>query len=130
MVVRATWIRLLGLGAAAVLAGCAVAPTAVFTPTLAPRAEALSYFPEGAPLVAVVRTDPQDAGLRRIARGGLLADVAAAADREGLLFRQLRPLLGNDAAVGLPSVGGAPLGVLVTRDAELLRAVAHSRVVG
>src|SRR5688500_9138857 len=105
MAVRATWVRWLALAVASVTAGCATAPSAIFTPTLSPRAEALAYFPEEAPLVALVRTDPEDRGLRRAAASGMLANVAEVARRQGLLYRQVRPLLGNDLAVGLPAVG-------------------------
>ena len=50
------------------LAGCTT-PTAagVEIPTYSPRREALSYFPTDAPVVAIVRTDPQDPALRRLA---------------------------------------------------------------
>jgi hypothetical protein len=122
-----TLARWLAVALAATLAGCATAPTAVFGPTLPPRAEALSYFPETSPLVALVATDTGHEGWRRLADAGLLGPLDAAARERRALFVQLRGLLGHELAVGLPSVGAAPLAVLVTSDADQLRILADAR---
>ena len=112
-----------------VLAGCATPPPAgVVFPTLSPRREALSYFPPDAPVVAVVATDPQDPGLRRLAASGALGPLERVAAARGLHYAQLRGLLGEDAVVGQPHVGGPPLAVLATGDARTLQDLARARV--
>lgn len=127
-VARST-VRWLALGAAAALAGgCATAPTAVFSLLGSPRAEALGYFPATAPQVAVVRTDPDDAQVRRVAAAGLLDPLARAARRAGIEPTQVRSLLGNDLVVGRPHVGAPLLLVLVARDEDRLRTLADARV--
>ncbi|MDQ1712651.1 MAG: hypothetical protein QOE45_2101, partial [Frankiaceae bacterium] len=110
------------------LAGCTT-PTAagVQIPTYSPRREALSYFPDTAPVVAIVSTDPQDPGLRRLAAAGALEPLRRVAQRRHVYFEQLRGLLGNDAVVGLPHAGGPPLAVLTTHDATALDTFAHAR---
>jgi hypothetical protein len=122
--------RWVALGAAAMLAGCATAPTAVFTLTVSPRVEAISYFPATSPVLAVVTTDPSSEGLQRMALAGVFDDLVALGRREALLYPQVRRLLGNEVVVGLPRVGAAPLAVLVSTDEERLRALAQARVVG
>lgn len=113
-----------------VLAGCATQPPAgVVFPTLSPRREALSYFPSGAPVVAVVKTDPQAAGVRRLAASGALEPLRRAAEAEGVYLTQLIGLLGNDAVIGQPHVDGPPLAVLMTEDDETLDALAKARVI-
>lgn len=119
--------RWLALGAIAALAGCATAPTAIFSSGLPPRAEALAYIAETAPLVAVVRTD---ASMNALAASGLLDPLVAIGDRHGVPAAQVRSLLGHDLVVGLPFAGAAPLAVLVTRDADFLAALARARVLG
>src|SRR3954447_1518960 len=101
--------RWLALGAAAVLTGCATAPTALFAPGLPPRAEALAYLPEAAPLVAVIRTDADAPGLGRLRGSGILNDLIAGGRANGVVPGQMRSLLGHDLVVGLPYVGAAPL---------------------
>jgi hypothetical protein len=122
--------RGLGLLALLALAGCTT-PTAagVEIPTYSPRREALAYFPADAPAVAIVSTDPQDPGLRRLAASGALAPLRRVAERRHVFFQQLRGLLGNDAVVGLPHVGGPPLAVLTTHDGAALDTFAHARVI-
>ncbi len=113
------------------LSGCAV-PAATerpSIPTYSPRREALSYFPTGAPVVAIVRTDPQDPGLRRLAGSGALAPLRRAAERRKVFVQQLAGLLGHDAVIGLPHVGGAPLAVLSTDDPGGLDTFAQARVI-
>jgi hypothetical protein len=114
-----------------VLAGCTAPPTAgVSIPTYSPRREALSYFPADAPVVAIVRTDPQDPGLRRLASSGALRPLGRMLDAHGIHYEQLRGLLGNDAAIGQARAGGPPLAVLTTPDGEVLDDLARSRVAG
>jgi hypothetical protein len=122
--------RGLGMLALLALAGCTT-PTAagVEIPTYSPRREALAYFPADAPVVAIVSTDPQHPGLRRLAASGALRPLRAAARRHGVFYEQLRGLLGNDAVVGLPHVGGPPLAVLTTDDGAALDTFAHARVI-
>ncbi len=112
------------------LAGCTTPPAAgVEIPTYSPRREALAYFPSTAPVLAVVRTDPQDPGLRRLASSGALRPLRRVAARHHVHYEQLRGLLGNDAVIGLPHVGAAPLAVLTTRDGDALDAFAQARVI-
>ncbi len=122
------WLTL--VVAAVVLGGCATPGAAVRpdVPTYSPRREALAYFPRTAPLVAVVRTDPQDPGLRRVAGSGALAPLQHAAAGRKVFFTQLRGLLGNDAVVGLPHPGARPLAALVTQDGDTLATFARARV--
>ncbi len=121
--------RTLLVGALATVAGCSVVPPgSVVIPTLSPRREALSYFPAGAPVVAVVATDPQDPEVRRLAGSGLLAPLQRAADAQGVHYAQLRSLLGHDLVVGQPYVGAPPLAVLLTDDASGLGALAKALV--
>ena len=47
--------------------------------------------------------------------------------RHHVHYEQLRGLLGNDAVIGLPHVGAAPLAVLTTRDGDALDAFAQAR---
>jgi hypothetical protein len=96
-------------------------------PTYSPRREALAYFPTDAPVVAIVSTDPQHPGLRRLAASGALRPLRALARRHGVFYEQLRGLLGNDAVVGVPHAGGAPLAVLTTDDGAALDTFAHAR---
>jgi hypothetical protein len=112
------------------LAGCTT-PTAagVEIPTYSPRREALAYFPANAPVVAIVSTDPQDPGLRRLAASGALAPLRRVAERRHVYYDQLRGLLGNDAVVGLPHAGGPPLAVLTTHDGTGLDTFAQARVI-
>ncbi|MEJ7893903.1 MAG: hypothetical protein WKF94_14835 [Solirubrobacteraceae bacterium] len=111
------------------LTGCAVpTSTGVTIPTYSPVREALSYFPSTAPVVAVVRTDPQDPGLRRLAGSGALAPLRRVAGGRGLHYRQLSGLLGSPAVIGQPRVGGAPLAVLATDDPDRLEVLAAARV--
>lgn len=79
-----------------------------------PRAEALSYLPKSAPVVVLIQTDPGGAqigrteSLLRHLRGGtrLLDLLRSMFERSGLSYeRDLKPLLGNDIALGVPSVG-------------------------
>lgn len=117
------------VGLLALLAGCATPPPAgVVFSTRSPVREALSYFPSGAPVVALVRTDPQDPGVRRLAGSGALALVRRAAGEQGVSFERVRSLLGNDAVVGIPHVGGSPLAVVVAEDGEAPDAFARERV--
>ncbi len=113
------------------LSGCTV-PAATERPSIpiySPVREALSYFPADAPAVAIVSTDPQDPGLRRLAGSGALTPLRRAAERRGVFVRQLTALLRNDAVIGLPHVGGAPLAVLTTADPDALDTFARARVI-
>lgn len=111
------------------LTGCAVpSSTGVTIPTYSPVREALSYFPASAPIVAVVRTDPQDPGLRRLSGSGALAPLRRAAAFRGLRYAQWGSLLGNPAVIGQPGVGAAPLAVLATDDSGRLEALAAARL--
>jgi hypothetical protein len=98
-------------------------------PTYSPRREALSYFPADAPVVAIVSTDPQHPGLRRLAASGALGPLRRVAERHHVYFEQLRGLLGNDAVIGFQHVGGPPLAVLTTDDGTALDTFAHARVI-
>src|SRR3954452_11659430 len=98
-----SWVgagRWLALGAAALMAGCATAPPAVFTLTVSPRVEALSYFPSSSPVVALVKTDPGDGQWKALAASGLLREVERAGKERGLLIVQMRRLLGHDLVLG------------------------------
>ncbi len=125
-----TWLtRLTTACLLALTAGCSAAPPSSFViPTLSPRREALAYFSAGAPVVAVVSTDPQDPEVRRLAGSGLLAPLQRAVEAQGVHFAQLRPLLGHDLVVGQPAVGAPPLAVLLTGDAGGLRSLAKALV--
>ena len=121
---RSCWSR--SSWAAARRPAAAVRPD---VPTYSPRREALSYFPADAPLVAVVRTDPQDPGLRRLAGSGALAPLRRAAERARRCSSS--SCAGCSATTrwsGMPHAGGPPLGVLVTDDGDTLAAFARSRV--
>lgn len=119
--------RALMMAAACTVAalGCG-APTAVLLPASSPPSEALAYFPEDSTAVATVRTDPSDAGVRRLLAG--LAAAVPDAVAAGPDFQQVRPLLGHDLAVGTVAPGRAPLAVLVARDGIMLGALAEARV--
>ena len=121
--------RVLAVMVVLALTGCAVpTSTSVTIPTYSPVREALSYFPATAPVVAVVRTDPQDPGLRRLAGSGAFAPLRRAAAGRGLHYAQLSRLLGNPAVIGQPRVGGTPLAVLATADSDRLEVLAAARV--
>lgn len=121
--------RALLLTLALAVAGCATPPTAGLSlPSYSPLREAFAYFPLSAPVVAVVSTDPQDPGLRRLAASGALAPLKRAAAERNLFFAQLRSLFGNPLVVGEPYRGAAPLAVLATDDAERLKLLAGARV--
>ena len=125
-------MRVAAVGVVAVLAGCSTtpAPLGVVTQSASPRREALQYFPADAPVVTLIHTDPTDPALRRLLSSGVLAPLSDWADAQMLRYPQYRSLLGNDAVVGQPHVGGPPLVVLVTSDREQLQTLVESRVVG
>ncbi len=121
--------RVLALLIVLALAGCTVPPSAGVTfPSYSPVREALSYFPATAPVVAVVHTDSQEPGLRRLAGLGALAPLRRAAAARGVYLRQWRGILGNPAVVGQARVGGPPLAVLPAADADSLRELVVARV--
>lgn len=122
--------RVAAVGMVAVLSGCAItpAPTDEVTQTASPRREALQYFPANAPVVAIVETDPTEPNVRRLLSSGILAGLEAFTDEQKLRYSQYRGLLGNDAAVGQPAVGGPPLAVLVVTDADYLDVLVEARV--
>jgi hypothetical protein len=124
-------IRLAAVGVlAALLTGCSVtpAPIGAITQSSSPRREALQYFPANAPAVALVATDPTSPNVRRLATSGALAPLEDFAESQKLFYSQYRTLLGNEAVVGQPDVGGPPLAVLVTQDSNYLENLAESRV--
>lgn len=123
-------IRLALVGAAAVLTGCSVtpAPLGVVTQTASPRREALQYFPADAPVVGLVSSDPTDPGVRRLVSSGALDGLRDFLEAQKLRYAQYRSLLGNDAVIGQPDVGGPPLAVLVVPDSGYLASLADSRV--
>src|SRR4051794_3009542 len=123
MALRRT-MRWLAVGLLAGVSGCTATPGVVIVPTLPPRAEALSYFPEGSPLVALVRTDPGDGQWRALARSHGLAGIERLANRQLVRFAQLRGLLGHELVVGVPAPGAPPVAVLVTKDGDYLRTLA------
>ena len=87
---------------------------------LAPRAEALAFFPPTSPAVAVVST--KGAGVATVA-GGLLR----AAGRP-LRVEDLRPVLGREVVLGIPRPGAAPIAVAVAPDAGAPARVAAALV--
>jgi hypothetical protein len=132
---------------AALVAACAAAVLAVLALAACggstdpdPRVEALSYFPSNAPLVALVATDlkgPQYRSLERLIKrfpggGQGLASLRATLDRELRVdtARDVEPLLGNPAVIGIPDAGalarGSFVATLVTRDAKRLQAIAKA----
>lgn len=125
--------RTLGLLAAlaALLTACG-APSAAFFPTFDSRTEILAYFPAETPAVAVVATDPGSDQARALAaalrRAGALARLERLAKRHGLHFAQVRRLLGNDMAIGIPARGKAALVVLVADDRDALHTLVDARV--
>ena len=119
--------RLLGLLLLALSSsGCGPAVEPLGT-ELAPRAEALSYFPPGAPAVAVIST--KGAGPQ-----ALLTRLLELRGRT-ITIDDLRPVLGREVVVGIARAGASPLGVVVTRrrDAPTAlgdRLVARGRATG
>ncbi len=121
--------RALLLTLALAVAGCAAPPTAGLRMTsYSPLREALSYFPQSAPLVGVIATDAQDPGLRRFAASGALRPLRRAAARRDLFYAQLRSLFGNPVVIGQPYPGAPPLAVMATNDSDRLELLARSRV--
>ena len=127
---RLTLTRLLVLAAIATM-GCG-APSTALVPAIEPRSEVLAYFPAATPALMLVDTDPGTAqgrafagALRRAAAVGPLRRIAR---RQGLVWPQVGPLLGNDVALGVPVRGAAPLAAAVAQDANALRALAAVRV--
>jgi hypothetical protein len=108
----------------AVLFSACGTPGTALLPSIEPKGEVLAYFGPDAPALALVDTDELD-GL-----AGPLAALQAPARRFGLVYAQLKPLLGGELAIGIPRPGAAPLAVLVSNDAGELRALADSRAVG
>jgi hypothetical protein len=127
--------RTLGLivAAAALLSACG-APSAALLPTSEPRGEVLAYYAPTAPVLAVIDTDPDgkeaQALAAALARAGAVDRLAAEAQAQGILFSQVRPLLGGELAIGVPRPGAPPLAVLVAEDGSALKVLAESRVVG
>jgi hypothetical protein len=118
---------------AALLTGCG-APSAALLPSVEPRGEVLSYFAPDTPALVVIDTDPDGEGARAIggalAQAGALGELRRRAKAHGLVFAQVRRLLGHELAIGIPYRGAPPLAVLVARHGDDLRTLAASRVVG
>jgi len=101
--------------------------------------EALSYFPAKAGLVALVETDPNGAQIKAAesllnrfpGSGGLLSKLKAEIEKTGVDFdRDLKPLLGNDLAVGTAGPGGldSMLIALVANDEGKLKALVERQI--
>lgn len=126
-------LRILLALAAFAAAGCGT-PSVALLPSIEPRSEVLAYFPADTPALMLVDTDPGTDQGQALAgaldRAGALGPLRALARRRGLVWPQVRPLLGNDVALGIPARGTAPLAALVAGSGDALRMLAASRVAG
>ena len=108
---------------ATLVAACGT-PGATLLPSIEPRGEVLAYFGPDAPALALVDTG------RLSALEGRLEELRPQARAHGLVYAQLKPLLGGELAVGVPRPGAPPLLAMIADDGDALRALAGSRVVG
>jgi hypothetical protein len=124
-------LALIWIGGLLLLAGCGSSSP---SSSNGARDAELSYFPSDSPFVGVLPTDPngrpsQDAKafLSKFPLSGLaLAALQSRAARSGVDWsRDLRPLMGNPVAIGVPGThsGGLFLVAFVTKDAGKLAAL-------
>lgn len=129
---RSGLLAVLAALVALVAAGCGTPGAALIAAQQAPRAEVLSWFPDDAVAVALVRTDPDDEEVRALLAAVERSPLGARLDQALADLRfapaQHRALLGHEMAIGIPRADDPPLAVLATDDADRLAALARARV--